>query len=36
MTQPNQPHINDFAVAQSVNASQAFILGWDASVHNGA
>lgn len=29
MTQPNPPHINNFAVAQSVNATQAFILGWD-------
>src|ERR1019366_1364129 len=32
MTQPNPPHINNFAVAQSVNATQAFILGWDAFV----
>jgi hypothetical protein len=29
MTQPNPPHINNFADAQSVNATQAFILGWD-------
>jgi hypothetical protein len=29
MTQPHPPHINNFAVAQSVNATQAFILGWD-------
>jgi len=29
MTQPNPPHINNFAVAQSVNATQAFILRWD-------
>jgi hypothetical protein len=32
MTQPNPPHINNFAAAQSVNATQAFTLGWDAFV----
>ena len=32
MTQPNPPHINNFAAAQSVNAAQAFTLGWDAFV----
>ena len=27
MTQPNPPHINNFAAVQSVNATQAFTLG---------
>jgi hypothetical protein len=29
MTQPNTPHITDFTAAQSVNASQPFLLSWD-------
>ena len=32
MTQPNPPHITNFLAAQSVNATQAFTLGWDAFV----
>ena len=30
MTQPNPPHITNFVAAQSVNATQAFTLDWDA------
>ena len=30
MTQPPAPHITTYAAAQSVNATQAFTLGWDA------
>ncbi|MCX6926155.1 MAG: Ig-like domain-containing protein [Verrucomicrobia bacterium] len=29
MTQPNPPHVNNFLAAQSLNATQAFTLGWD-------
>ena len=32
MTQPNPPHITNFVAAQSLNATQAFTLGWDAFV----
>jgi hypothetical protein len=32
MTQPNPPHITNFVAAQSVNATQAFTLGWEAFV----
>ncbi|MGO8931987.1 MAG: Ig-like domain-containing protein [Limisphaerales bacterium] len=32
MKQPNSPHINNFAAAQSVNATQAFTLSWDSFV----
>jgi hypothetical protein len=30
LTQPNAPHISNFTAAQSVNATQAFTLSWDA------
>ncbi len=30
LAQPNAPHISNFTAAQSVNASQAFTLNWDA------
>jgi hypothetical protein len=30
MSQPNPPHVTNFVAAQSVNATQAFTLGWDA------
>ncbi|HMJ92431.1 MAG TPA: Ig-like domain-containing protein [Candidatus Acidoferrum sp.] len=30
LTQPNAPHIANFAAAQSVNATQSFQLSWDA------
>jgi hypothetical protein len=30
MTQPNAPHLTNYPAAQVVNASQAFVLGWDA------
>jgi len=30
LTQPNAPHISNYAAAQSVNATQAFTLTWDA------
>jgi hypothetical protein len=29
MTQPNPPHITNLVAAQSLNATQAFTLGWD-------
>jgi len=32
MKQPNPPHITNFVAAQSVNATQAFTLGWEAFV----
>jgi hypothetical protein len=32
MTQPNPPHITNYVAAQSLNATQAFTLGWDAFV----
>jgi hypothetical protein len=35
MTQPNPPHITNFVAAQSLNATQAFTLGWDAFVSGG-
>jgi hypothetical protein len=30
MPQPNAPHLTNYPAAQVVNASQAFVLGWDA------
>jgi len=30
LVQPNAPHISNFTPAQSVNATQAFVLSWDA------
>jgi hypothetical protein len=30
MPQPSVPHVTNFLAAQSVNASQPFVLGWDA------
>jgi hypothetical protein len=30
LVQPNAPHISNFAAAQSVNPTQAFVLSWDA------
>jgi hypothetical protein len=35
MTQPNPPHVNNFAAAQSVNASADFTLSWDPFVGGG-
>jgi hypothetical protein len=29
MTQPNAPHLTNFVAAQSLNATQAFTLGWE-------
>jgi hypothetical protein len=30
MTQPNAPHVSNFAAAQAIDASQSFTLNWDA------
>jgi len=30
MVQPNAPHVTNYTALQSVNASQAFTIGWDA------
>jgi hypothetical protein len=30
MAQPGAPHLTNYAAAQTVNPSQAFVLGWDA------
>jgi len=35
-TQPNAPHISNFAAAQSINATQSFTLNWDAFVGGGS
>lgn len=32
MTQPTPPHITNLVAAQSVNATQSFVLGWEAFV----
>ena len=35
MPQPNPPHLTNFVAAQSLNATQAFTLGWEAFVGGG-